>query len=531
MSPNGTTKIVVFTGDLAYSVRRGIVEIDAALPAVSWLIVLHSPRKALRRVLRNQWGNLKRNGWRWIPYQVTSLWDQVLGTDSVARDKLYPGGEFTRAALEARSSVRITRVDDINSVQSQHEIRSFAPDLGLALASPILRRETFSIPKLGTLNLHKGRLPDYRGMPPAFWELWNNEGSVGCTVHWVDDRLDTGPVVREGTVLRSLFSTVRGLQLQLDEVGVRLMRDAVSDVLSGAYVSKPQVPQGRTYRKPTLGEAAKLEARLSRSQAPRSPGPIRALKATRSAVAYSLWRAGLDRFLRARVSVLLYHRVSDEARDNLTVGIEQFDRQMALLRRRCRPLSLPEILSNRVLSKSREPLVVVTFDDGYLDNYTNAVPILRRHGIPAAFFVATGIIGTDGRFPHDVRRGNAQIPVMHWQHLREILDWGFVVGSHSASHIDCASEPEDRVRRELVDSREALRRELGIAEPIFAYPYGGRNNMTSQRLELVRQAGYIACLSAYGGANVETIDSFNVLRRGINWEFSDSAFLFECLGL
>jgi len=76
-----------------------------------------------------------------------------------------------------------------------------------------------------------------------------------------------------------------------------------------------------------------------------------------------------------------------------------------------------------------------------------------------------------------------------------------------------------------------LRRELGIAEPIFAYPYGGRNNMTSQRLELVRQAGYIACLSAYGGANVETIDSFNVLRRGINWEFSDSAFLFECLGL
>jgi hypothetical protein len=55
--------------------------------------------------------------------------------------------------------------------------------------------------------------------------------------------------------------------------------------------------------------------------------------------------------------------------------------------------------------------------------------------------------------------------------------------------------------------------------------------MTPERLELVKKAGYRACLSAYGGTNVGSVDAFNVLRRGIHWEFSAEAFAVECLGL
>ncbi len=141
------------------------------------------------------------------------------------------------------------------------------------------------------------------------------------------------------------------------------------------------------------------------------------------------------------------------------------------------------------------------------------------------------MIGTDLRFPHDVRRGNAPIPTMQWDQLRRMRDWGFTIGSHSVSHIDCAAEPEERVRAELAQSRDDLDRELGIREPLFAYPYGSRRHMTPQRLELVKQAGYRACLAAYGGSNVRTIDRFNVLRKGIHWGFSEESFLFECLGL
>ena len=120
---------------------------------------------------------------------------------------------------------------------------------------------------------------------------------------------------------------------------------------------------------------------------------------------------------------------------------------------------------------------------------------------------------------------------MTWDHLREMRDHGFTIGSHSVNHIDCAAEPEDRVRRELVESRDKLQQELGITDLLFAYPYGRQANMTVERLELVKQAGYSGCLSAYGGTNVGTVDRFNVLRRPIYWRFSDSAFLIACLGL
>ena len=86
------------------------------------------------------------------------------------------------------------------------------------------------------------------------------------------------------------------------------------------------------------------------------------------------------------------------------------------------------------------------------------------------------------------------------------------------------------MRAELAESRDVLVRELGIVDPIFAYPYGKREHMTPERLDLVRQAGYRACLAAYGGSNIATVDRFNVLRRGIHWQFDDGAFLHECLG-
>ena len=99
------------------------------------------------------------------------------------------------------------------------------------------------------------------------------------------------------------------------------------------------------------------------------------------------------------------------------------------------------------------------------------------------------------------------------------------------THIDCAAEPEEKVWDELVRSREDLTRELDLREVAFAYPYGGRQHMTPHRLELVKKAGYVGCLSAYGGANIAKVDRYNVLRRGIHWGFSNQALLFECMGL
>ena len=320
------------------------------------------------------------------------------------------------------------------------------------------------------------------------------------------------------------------MRLGLDELGADLMCGAAADILNGdTSATAQQSSTGKTYRKPSLAQEAELRRRLN-GLLPNQPAWKRALKDVHARWAFAWYRWIAWRFAHPRVTVLLYHRVSDDVRDNLTVGVEQFECQMRLLREHCEVLSIEQVLATASPRRGRRPLVAVTFDDGYLDNFSNAVPILRRYRIPCAFFVSTGIVASNRQFPHDVRRGNPPIDMMNWDHLRRMRDWGFTIGSHTVEHIDCVAENEDRVRSELARSRDDLARELGPLTPLFAYPYGGRDQMNSGRLALVREAGYAACLSAYGGSNVGTLDRWNVLRRAINWEVSDANFLRQCLG-
>jgi peptidoglycan/xylan/chitin deacetylase (PgdA/CDA1 family) len=523
-------RIVVFTGDPSHSVRACVVAIDEAMRGLEWLVLVHAPRKTPAIVARNQWRNLRRNGWRWIPYQLRDLRDRRRRRPDAATIGT-PGDAYSARSLLARGNVDVRRVDDLNDAAVAVLVGEFAPDLGLSLAAPILRDPLFSLPRLGTLNLHKGALPRYRGMPPAFWELWNGEREIGCSVHRVDARLDAGDVVCAASVARARYSTLRGLQLALDAKGIELVVRAVTATLAGTARPSPQGDGGTTYRKPTLRQMAELEGRLARDAPNARPRAVALARDAAYGIAVGVARASRAMHATRSITVLLYHRVSDDARDNLTVGIEQFDRQMALLRRHCEVLSLSQVLAADAIAPSRAPRVCVTFDDGYLDNYENAVPSLLRHAVPAAFFVSTGMIGTDRPFPHDVRRGAARPPAMSWDQLRTMRDRGFTIGSHTVTHIDCAAEPESTVAAELDESRDDLARRLGVVTPCFAYPYGGRQHMTPARLELVKRAGYAACLSAYGGFNAGRVDRYNVLRAAVDWTFSDSAFLARCMGV
>src|SRR5438876_9624087 len=162
-------KVVVVTGNLTYSVRKVIVEIDRAIRDLSWLIVLESPKRTVTKLARNQWRNLRRNGWRWIPYQVDGVVQRIRSRFGSPVASAPLGSEYRTSALRSRENIRILQVDNFHDEKTLNIVQEFAPDLGLSLAAPILKRSLFSIPRLGTLNLHKGALPMYRGMPPAFW--------------------------------------------------------------------------------------------------------------------------------------------------------------------------------------------------------------------------------------------------------------------------------------------------------------------------------------------------------------------------
>ena len=227
---------------------------------------------------------------------------------------------------------------------------------------------------------------------------------------------------------------------------------------------------------------------------------------------------------RQRVVILTYHRVNDELRDKVTVGVDQFDKQMAWLSRNYPLVSVEDIVRGKVLRNTNRPGIAVTFDDGYLDNYQNAVPILRRHSIPATFFVSTGMIGTDNSFAHDLSKLGYALPNMTWEHLAEMRDNGFTIGAHTVSHINCATSEFDAVRQELIESRDTLRRNLGLDDIVFAYPFGGRSDITPKVLDLVKELGYIGCFSAHGGFISAEIDAFDVPRMGVNCNFTMLAF-------
>ncbi|MCW8889140.1 MAG: polysaccharide deacetylase family protein [Sedimenticola sp.] len=527
-------RLTILTGDLNFPVRKGIAQLLETLPHATIQVVIHKPKKNLKTLFRNQIINFRKNGWRWIPYQTTDIINRFLATSQAySSNHERPGTQYDEITLRSEERLIFLDTNDLHSQSTLETVRSFSPELGIALAAPILKESIFSIPKNGTINLHKGMVPHYRGMPPGFWELWNQEKKVGCTIHKVNSKLDCGDILLQEQIPVRKFSTLRGIQLTLDELGIRLTCKAVKQITDNTHTYTKQSGKGTTYRKPTLKQYSELNKRYCITQT--DTFLRKAIKST-----LQLFYTNIYIALRNMVSinnsnyeicVLLYHRVNDDLRDSVTVGIEQFERHMIYIAKHYHILSIDEIMNGAIPHKNnKKPYLAVTFDDGYLDNYENAVPILLKHKIPAAFFVSTGMIGEQRGFQHDLDKLGTALPNMTWDNLQEMKDYGFTIGSHTVSHINCASANIESVKDELIESKRTIEAKLGQKEVIFAYPFGGRTDINETVVKLVQEIGYIGCLSAYGGTNDKYYDRYNLLRKGIDFNFSQLSFISKIHG-
>lgn len=228
-------------------------------------------------------------------------------------------------------------------------------------------------------------------------------------------------------------------------------------------------------------------------------------------------------------AVLLFHRVTDNIPgDGITVTTERFRTIIRHLRDHYRVESLTHLLDD--IERNRiwpSRTVVVTFDDGYKDNYEHAAPILAEYGIPATFFVAVDVIGTERVMSWDEHlRG--RVPWMSWGQVRELHAHGFEIGSHTLTHPDLGKVRGSQAWQELVESKARLEDALGTKQLLFAYPFGGRQNITEENRGLVRKAGYRCCCSAYGGFVRLGSDPFDLRRIGVNnWFASTEELDFE----
>jgi peptidoglycan/xylan/chitin deacetylase (PgdA/CDA1 family) len=287
-------------------------------------------------------------------------------------------------------------------------------------------------------------------------------------------------------------------------------------------------------------------------------------------------RIGLLRCLealpqRGRLLVVNYHRIGDHHTTDFdseifTMHQEGLASQVKALKERYSLLHLGEAMEIiRGKSKPRGLSVLLTFDDGYLDNMTLAVPVLKAHGASAVFFLVTAYLDNPGQIPwwdqiasmtrccvgktisisqpepwsiavtdeniecvirsllarfrsngiHEKRffdelraqtgKGKAQLSgtrlMMNWGDARQLLQEGMTVGLHTHTHTILSRLDEGDQANELITCRYKLRQQLGLEAKVLAYPVGTPAAFTKATKRLAREAGIEAAFSFYGGIN------------------------------
>ena len=205
--------------------------------------------RSLHAVFADLW---KRRGLLAFPLFAIRLLDQA------GRFLLHPRQEVALRKRLEKISGRIHFIPDIHAPQVLEQVQALHADLGLIYGSPILKPALFEIPRLGTLGIHHGKVPEYRGNKTTFWAMYNGDPVVGVTIQKVNKGLDTGSIVKTGAVdayRRGYPSVVH----DLEALGLDLYIQAIEDVKHGVAEFKPQTGvKGKLYRNPKPGDFIKF---------------------------------------------------------------------------------------------------------------------------------------------------------------------------------------------------------------------------------------------------------------------------------
>jgi peptidoglycan/xylan/chitin deacetylase (PgdA/CDA1 family) len=164
-------------------------------------------------------------------------------------------------------------------------------------------------------------------------------------------------------------------------------------------------------------------------------------------------------------------------------------------------MTLDQFVSQDMRQKER--IVIITFDDGYADNYTHAFPILKEYGLVATIFLVSDHVGTDHVFYWDVPKVTAQSPehlyqLLTWAQVEEMCDAGIEIGSHTCTHPELTTLSAEGCREELSRSRADLEAKLGRRVTSFCYP---RGKLSPEIIRMVERAGYrcgVVSIERYG---------------------------------
>ncbi|MBN1870365.1 MAG: polysaccharide deacetylase family protein [Candidatus Omnitrophica bacterium] len=195
------------------------------------------------------------------------------------------------------------------------------------------------------------------------------------------------------------------------------------------------------------------------------------------------------------VPILMFHQVTyTEHPQPNWVSPENFQWQMAYLKDHgYNVIRLGELVEGTLAGRAfPRKTVVITFDDGYENNYSNAFKVLKQYGFPATIFIGTDRVGTKER--------------LTWDQMKEMIASGIDIGSHTQSEAYLPDIPVEQQQQEIQTSKNIIEQNLGVNVEHFAYPIGGFSEGIK---EIVKQAGYqSACTTnrGYGRLNKDVFE-------------------------
>lgn len=218
-------------------------------------------------------------------------------------------------------------------------------------------------------------------------------------------------------------------------------------------------------------------------------------KITRTGVALA-GAAGLPwhAFSEPRAYALTYHRIGRVPRDPFCVSRPDFERQIGALAKQKRAVGLEDIEAfARGERRMKQHTCLITIDDGMVSTLEHAVPILAQHGVPAALFVSSNLIGRN--------IAGAEEPYMSWSQLREVAALpGITIGSHAHTHRSLGALTRLEARCEIETSKKVLEDQLGAPVRSFAYPFGTTGDFNEATDALLKEAGFTVAFNSIHGA-------------------------------
>lgn len=235
------------------------------------------------------------------------------------------------------------------------------------------------------------------------------------------------------------------------------------------------------------------------------------------------------------IPILFYHRVDIPTgtflHNGMTVTPLHFDEQMRYLSRHgYHTISFAQWYQH---IQSAAPLpprpIIVTFDDGYQDVYTNAMPILQKYGFTATVFVVTGDVG--GSNAWDRVKNFDSVPLLTWDELQTMADAGFDIEAHTVTHPHLTRLSPAQATAEIKNAKAALETHLGRRVDTFCYPYGDYN---TEIKNIVRDSGYTGAVVtrfgiAHSGRDLFALRRINITRFDTVADLADKLSMAQAL--